>query len=56
MSELASNAARKAMALVVLLAAAYLLFKLVLGFVTAVVWIAVVVLAVVAVIWAIRTL
>ncbi len=44
------------MAMAVLLVAAYVLFKVVLGFVTAVAWIAVVALAVVAVVWALRVL
>ncbi len=44
------------MAVAVLLVAAYVLFKVVLGFVTAVAWIAVGVLAVVAVVWALRVL
>ena len=56
MREALSNAARKVLAVAILLAAAYVLFKVVLGFVTAIAWIAVVVLAVVGVIWAIRTL
>ncbi len=46
----------KAIALVVLLVAAYLLFKVVIGVVMAVVWFAVIVLAIVAVIWAWSTL
>ena len=56
MSEVASNAGKKALALGVLLLAAYVLFKVVLGFVTTIAWIAVVVLALVAVVWAVRTL
>jgi hypothetical protein len=40
----------------VLLVAAFILFKMVLGFVAAVAWIAVAVLAVVAVVWAIGVL
>ena len=52
----ASDLGRKALALVILLAAAWILFKLVLGFVTAVAWVAVAVLAVVAIVWAIRVL
>jgi hypothetical protein len=52
----ASDLGRKLVALVILLAAAWLLFKLVLGFVAGLAWMAVVVLAVVAVIWAIRVL
>jgi len=46
----------KALALVVVLIAAWVLFKLVLGFVTAVAWIAVVILAVLALGWAFVTL
>lgn len=56
MGEALSQAGRKLLAVAVLLLAAYVLFKVVLGFVTAVAWIAVVVLAVVAVIWALRVL
>ena len=44
------------MAMAVLLVAAFVLFKVVLGVVTAVAWIAVVALAVVAVVWALRVL
>jgi hypothetical protein len=40
----------------ILLAAAWILFKLVLGFVAAVAWIVVAVVAVLAIIWAIRVL
>jgi hypothetical protein len=56
MGELATQAGRKLLAIVILLVVAWLLFKLVLGFVAAVAWIAVVVLAVIAVIWALRVL
>jgi hypothetical protein len=56
MGELASQAGRKLLAIVVLLVAAWVLFKLVLGFVAAIAWIAVVVLAVAAIIWALRVL
>jgi hypothetical protein len=52
MGQLASDVGRKVIAIAVLLVAAYLLFKVVIGFVAAVAWIAVVVLAVVASIWA----
>ena len=48
--------ARKALSLLVLLAAAWLLLKVVVGVVTAVAWIVVAVLAVVAVAWALRAL
>jgi hypothetical protein len=56
MGERASEAGRKLLAVVVLLAAAWVLFKLVLGFVAAVAWVVVAVLAVVAIVWAIRVL
>jgi hypothetical protein len=56
MSELATQAGRKVLAVGVLVVVAYVLFKLVLGFVMAVAWIAIVVVAVVAVIWALRVL
>jgi len=52
----ASGLGMKALALVVVLIAAWVLFKLVLGFVTAVAWIAVVILAVLALGWAFVTL
>ena len=47
---------RRALALLVLLVAAWVLFKVVIGFVTAIATVVVVVLALVAVIWAIRVL
>jgi hypothetical protein len=56
MGQLASDAARKLLAVAVLVVAAYVLFKLVLGFVTAIAWIVVAVVAVAAVIWALRVL
>jgi hypothetical protein len=56
MGQHAANAGKKLLALAVLLVAAWVLFKLVLGFVAAVAWIAVAVLAVVAVVWALRVL
>lgn len=56
MGEKAKTGGKKLLALAVLLVAAWILFKLVLGFVAAVAWIAVVVLAIVAVVWAIRIL
>jgi Flp pilus assembly protein TadB len=46
----------KAIALVILLVAAYLLFKVVIGVVTAVAWFVVIVLAVVGVVWALSVL
>jgi len=54
MREAASEAGKKGLALLVLLVAAWILFKLVLGVVTAVAWVVVAVLAVVAIIWAAR--
>jgi hypothetical protein len=56
MGQAVSDAARKLLAVAVLLVAAYILFKVVLGVVAAVAWIAVVVLAIVGVVWAIRVL
>ncbi len=56
MANALSQLGRKALAVAVLVAAAYLLFKLVVGFVASIVWILVAVVAVVAVIWAVRTL
>lgn len=56
MGEIASEAGRKLLAVAILLVAAWVLFKLVLGFVAAVAWVAVAVLAVVAIVWAIRIL
>lgn len=47
---------KKALAVVVLVVAAYLLFKLVIGLITSLVWFLVAVIAVLAVIWAVRTL
>jgi hypothetical protein len=52
MGQLASDVGRKVIAIAVLLVAAYILFKVVIGFVAAVAWIAVLVLAVIAAIWA----
>ena len=56
MGQLASDAGKKALALLVLLVAAFVLFKIVLGVFTAVAWVAVVVLALVGVVWALRVL
>jgi hypothetical protein len=52
MGQLASDVGRKVIAIAVLLVAAYILFKVVIGFVAGLVWIAVIVLAVIAGIWA----
>jgi hypothetical protein len=51
-----SGLATKALAIVILLVAAWILFKLVIGVVAAVAWIVVAVLAVVAVLWAMSAL
>ncbi|HZB07055.1 MAG TPA: hypothetical protein VE449_10745 [Thermoleophilaceae bacterium] len=56
MGQLASDTARKLLAVAVLVVAAYVLFKLVLGFVAAIAWIVVAVIAVFAVVWALRVL
>jgi hypothetical protein len=56
MREAAGDVGRKALALVVLLVAAWLLLKVVIGVVAAVAWIVVFVVAVVAVLWALSVL
>jgi hypothetical protein len=56
MGQLVADAGRKLLAVGVLVIAAYILFKVVLGFVAAVAWIVVAVVAVVAVVWAIGVL
>ncbi|HXD57864.1 MAG TPA: hypothetical protein VN606_08095 [Thermoleophilaceae bacterium] len=56
MRETASDLGRKAIALLVLLVAAYVLFKVILGVVAFLAWIIVVVLAIAAIVWAIRVL
>jgi putative Ca2+/H+ antiporter (TMEM165/GDT1 family) len=56
MSEALSEIGKKGLALAILLVAAYVLFKVVIGVVTAVAWIVVVVLAIAAAIWAFATL
>ena len=56
MGQMASDFGRKLIAIAVLLVVAYILFKVVIGFVAAVAWIAVLVLAVVAGIWALGVL
>ncbi len=56
MREKASNLGRKTLALVVLLIAAWILFKLVIGVVAGVAWFLVAVIAVIAVVWALRVL
>jgi hypothetical protein len=56
MGQLASDVARKLLAVAVLVVAAFVLFKLVIGFVAAIAWMIVAVVAVIAVIWAFRVL
>jgi hypothetical protein len=56
MGQLASDAARKLLAVAVLLVAAFVLFKLVLGFVAAIAWVIIAIVAVMAVVWALRVL
>ena len=56
MGEAATNVGRKLLAVAVLLVAAWVLFKVVIGVVAAVAWIVVIVLAIVAVIWALNVL
>lgn len=56
MGELVTQSGRKVVAVSVLVAAGYVLFKVVLGFVTTLAWIAVIVVAVIAVVWALRVL
>jgi hypothetical protein len=54
--EALSTAGKRALALVVLLLAAYVLFKVVLGIVSFVAWLVVVIIAIAAIVWAIRVL
>jgi hypothetical protein len=56
MRDFMADVGRKLLAIVVLIVAAYILFKVVLGFVAAVAWIVVIVLALIAVFWAVGTL
>ena len=56
MKDAASGLAMKALALAVLLVAAWVLFKVVLGFITGIVWIVVILIAVVAGGWALMTI
>jgi hypothetical protein len=56
MSETAASLAKKAVAVVVLLIAAYVLFKVVLSIATFLVWVAIVCVAVIALVWAARTI
>ena len=56
MGQAISDAARKLLAIAVLVIAAFILFKIVIGMVAALAWIVVAVVAVMAVIWALRVL
>jgi hypothetical protein len=56
MREAASNAGRKALAILILAVAGFLLFKALIGTVVAVLWIVIAVVALIAVIWAVGTL
>jgi hypothetical protein len=56
MREAASNLGMKALALAVLLVGAWILFKFVLGFLTALAWVALAIGALIAVIWALGRL
>ncbi len=56
MAESVRDLGKRALAVVVLLVAAYVLFKLVIGVVAAVAWVVVAALAVIAIVWAIRVL
>lgn len=56
MSSASSSLGRRALAALVLILAAYLLLKVLIGFVTAIAWTVAAVVAVIAVIWALRTL
>jgi hypothetical protein len=56
MAQAASNVGKKLLALAILLVAAWVLLKMVIGLVMGLVWVIVAVLAVVAIIWALRVL
>jgi hypothetical protein len=56
MREAASNAGRKLLAILILAAAGFLLFKAVIGTVVAVLWVVIAVVAIIAVIWAVGVL
>jgi hypothetical protein len=56
MREAVSNAGRKLLAVAILVLAAFLLFKVVIGTVMAVLWVVIAVVALVAVIWALGVL
>jgi hypothetical protein len=56
MAQLASDVGKKLLAIAVLLLAAWLLLKMVIGLVMGLVWVIVAILAVVAIVWALRVL
>ncbi|HEY1357445.1 MAG TPA: hypothetical protein VGF21_03980 [Thermoleophilaceae bacterium] len=56
MGEALSQAGKKVLAVGILVVAAFVLFKVVLGFVMAIAWIVIVVVAILAIIWALRVL
>ena len=56
MGQLASQAGRKLLAIAVLLIAAWVLFKVVIGVVAGIAWIIVIVLAIIAIFWALNVL
>jgi hypothetical protein len=56
MEETRPSLAKRALAVVILAVAAYLLLKVIIGFVAAVAWIVVVVVAIVGILWALNTL
>jgi hypothetical protein len=56
MGQTVSDLGRKLLALVILLLAAWVLFKLVIGAVAAVAWFVIAVIAVIAIVWALRVL
>lgn len=56
MGEQLATVGRKGVAVAVLVAAAFILFKLVIGAVAAFAWIGVVIVAIAAVVWAVRVL
>lgn len=56
MTDTVKNLGKKALAIVVLLAAAFVIFKFVVGLIASVAWLIVAVIAVFAIVWAVRTL
>jgi hypothetical protein len=56
MGQAISDGARKLLAAAVLLIAGFVLFKLVIGFLAAIAWVVIAIVAVMAVVWALRVL